>query len=164
MVLTDSEMLNDKMRRLRDHGTDSRCPHYYHPVLGYNYRMTNLQAAILEPQIKQLPFIMKCKKQIFEWYDEFLGEEATPPEYYAESTPGYWLYSACFEDRDEIIKKLKLKDIESRPFFKPTHTMPYIWANKESFPVSVYISQSGINFPSYISLTKEDVEFICSCV
>ena len=174
MVFTNHPILRDTMQQLRDHGVDSRCPPYYHSMLGYNYRMTNLQAAVLEPQIKMLGEIIKTKAKIFEYYDKCLGDniiKASIPQYFKA---GWWLYSALLKEegwngptdgsyRDSVIRRLKEKGIESRPFFRPAHTMPYV-LNTERYPVSTYLSKTGINLPSYIQLSEEDIEEICEVV
>ncbi|EGO86890.1 perosamine synthetase, partial [Clostridium botulinum C str. Stockholm] len=82
----------------------------------------------------------------------------------------YWLYSILVEDdfkvtRDELIKILSENGIESRPFFMPVHDMPpYVDCLHGSMDVTNEISAKGINIPSSVSLTKENIEFICSVI
>lgn len=166
MAFTNYSLLRDNMIQLRDHGTDTRMPHYYHPIAGYNYRMTNLQAAILEPQIKDLYNIVEKKAEIFNLYNKFLKDYTILPKVLPEGKEGYWLYSSLFPqtDRDELMIKLREKEIETRPFFRPAHTMPYINYSTDRYSVSCYLSKYGMNLPSYTQLTEENIEEISKVI
>jgi len=165
ICLTDNEELAERMRILRDHGM-SPDKKYWHDVIGFNYRMTNLQAAIGIAQLKKLDEFIRKKRKIASWYEKGLKEledkgliTLHPEMPWAKCV--YWLYSILIEDgfgmsRDELMKKLEEKGIETRPFFYPMHVMPPHKRN-DSFPYAEKISEKGINLPSGLRLGEEEV-------
>lgn len=170
ICVTDDKELADKMRVLRDHGKDPTKYGYYHSVIGFNYRMTNLQAAIGCAQLKKIDKIINRRKKIEERYNKLLKElqvqgKITPIKRMPWATNVCWMYSLLIGEnakysRDEIISRLKQKGIETRPFFIPVHLMgPY--KLEEYFSVSEELSRKGLNLPTYTDLTEEDIEKIC---
>lgn len=172
MCLTNNEESAEIMRRLRDHGMDPE-KKYWHDRIGFNYRLTNLQAALGVAQLKKLDTLIRKKRRIADWYGkefEDLERKDTikrhPEMPWAKNI--YWMYSILIEEkfpfsRDELIKKLENEDIETRPFFYPVHTFP--WYDKSKvFPVSEELSRKGINLPSSANLKKEDVRMIAERV
>jgi perosamine synthetase len=165
MCLTNNEKLAEKMRILRDHGMSPN-KRYWHIIIGFNYRMTNMQAAVGVAQLKKLDEFVEKKRQIARLYNSLLKDIdgiITPPEMsWAKNV--YWMYSALIEDdflmgRDELMKKLAINGIETRPFFHPIHEMvPY--NNNEKFEVAESLSMKGMNFPSSVTLKKEDLDVI----
>ena len=165
MCLTNNEELADKMRILRDHGMNPK-KRYWYDVIGFNYRMTNMQAAVGVAQLKKLDKFIEKKRQIARWYEEGLKELAEkemitlhPEMKWAKCV--YWMYCILIEDkfemtRDELMKKLEEKEIETRPFFYPMHTMPPYKTN-EKFRVSKELARKGINLPSSVKLTLDDI-------
>jgi len=170
MCLTNNEKLAEKMRILRDHGMNPN-KRYWHDVIGFNYRMTNIQAAVGVAQLKKLDKFIKKKRQIAMWYEEGLKELAEkemitlhPEMKWAKCV--YWMYSILIEDkfgmkRDELMKKIEEKGIETRPFFYPIHEMPPYF-NKERFPVAEEVSKRGINLPSSLFLDYETATCVVS--
>jgi perosamine synthetase len=165
MITTNDEELYKKMRYLRDHAM-SKDKRYWHTEVGFNYRMTNLQAALGVAQFERIDELLNKKKEIFEWYTEGLkdikGIKLNHQAPWAKNV--YWM--VCLEldgysesQRDELIQKLKSKNIDSRPYFYPVSDMPmYVDVNT---PVTHKIYQRGLNLPSYFDITKEQVEYIC---
>ena len=172
MCLTNDEGLARKMRILRDHGTTLGKP-YWHDVVGFNYRMTNLQAALGVAQLGKIGQFIEMKRRVAKWYKDSLGELSSrevvqlPPEMpWARSV--YWMYSILLNDgfglsRDELIGKLKEKGIETRPFFYPVHFMP-MYQTTEKFPVAEELSRRGISLPSSVNLTAEQVKYITEII
>lgn len=169
MCLTNSPELAERMKLLRDHAM-SPTRRYWHEVIGFNYRMTNMQAAIGVAQLGKLERFIEKKRAIARWYEEGLGELARegliklqPEMPWAKGT--YWMYSILTEDafvsRDELAQRMEQAGVETRPFFHPMHTLPP-HRNGESLPVCEELSARGINLPSGVSLTREDVEMIVS--
>ena len=165
ICLTDDQKLAQKIRLLHDHGMGVERP-YWHEILGFNYRMTNLQAAIGAAQIKKIDNFVQRKREIARTYNELLENIegiTTPPEMpWAKNV--YWMYSILIEDsfrvtRDELAMELGKKDVETRPFFYPIHTMPPYKRN-EKFLVAEELAKKGINLPSSVKLKKEEVERI----
>ncbi|GAB6149071.1 MULTISPECIES: LegC family aminotransferase [Clostridium] len=145
---------------------------FYHPEVGYNFRMPNLLAAFGVAQLENADEYLKIKKKNASYYNELLknvkGITLPIQKDWAENC--YWLYSILVEDdfpltRDELIKKLQEEGIESRPFFMPVHNMPpYIDCAHGDMSITDDISAKGINLPSSVSLTEENIEFICSVI
>lgn len=145
---------------------------FYHPEVGYNFRMPNLLAAFGVAQLENADEYLKIKKKNASYYNELLknvkGITLPIQKDWAENC--YWLYSILVEDdfpltRDELIKKLQEEGIESRPFFMPVHNMPpYIDCAHGDMSMTDDISAKGINLPSSVSLTEENIEFICSVI
>ena len=172
MCLTNNEEIAEKIRLLINHGKNPT-KHFWHDVIGFNYRMTNLQAAVGVAQLKKLDEFIGRKKAIARWYSEELKELAErdlftlhPEMPWAKCV--YWMYCILVEDkfgmsRDELMKKLEEKGIETRPFFYPMHVMPP-YKNDERFPVAEETSRKGINLPSGVNLTKENIGEVVSTI
>ncbi len=160
---TDDEDLYNKMLILRDHGMTSK-KRYWHEFIGYNYRMTNLQAALGLAQIERLDYFISRKRDIARIYHENLKDYVvTHPE--GNNYNGtYWLYSILLNDekrRDGLVDYLSRYGIETRRFFYPVHVMPpYIKYSKDDYKVSDEISQKGMNLPSGVKLNKDDIDYI----
>jgi len=169
MCLTNNEELKNKMMILRDHGMNPQ-KRYWHDVIGFNYRMTNLQAAIGVAQLKKINKYISKKREIAYWYTEGLKNLADqhlitlhPQPHWAKSV--YWMYSIILEEllgisRDKFMKYLEKNGIETRPFFYPVYNMPPYEKNDESFTVTQYISPRGLNLPSSPNLDKKDIDYI----
>ena len=170
MIVTNRGSLAHKARILRDHGMmpDRR---YWHPVLGYNYRLTNLQAAIGVAQVEKVDAILENKRRIAQAYTEYLQDVpgiTLPPEAsWAENV--YWIYSILVDEnafgigRDALMVELKKQRIETRPLFPPVHTQP-IYATGQSFPVAEQLSARGISLPSAVNITENDVKRIANTI
>jgi|YelNatPaOPRAMG01_1025707.scaffolds.fasta_scaffold95166_2 perosamine synthetase len=168
MCLTDDEELAERMRILRDHGMDPK-KRYWHNFLGFNYRMTNLQAALGIAQLKRIEKFIERKREIARLYAEELssvdGITLHPEMRWAKCV--YWLYSILVDERetgmsrDELAEKLQNCGIETRNFFYPMHEMPpYRSYANSSYPISSAVSKKGLNLPSSVKLEDEDVLYI----
>lgn len=169
MITTDSFELAEKLKLLRDHGM-SKEKRYWHTELAYNYRMTNIQAAIGCAQMSRVYEIMNKKQQIFEWYKKYLviNEKVSINRTYPWATNAYWLVTLEVEgyqvqQRDNLMNKLKEKNVDSRPFFYPMSHMPYIEVEANT-PITEKVYKQGINLPTYNGLKEEEVAYICQCV
>jgi len=168
MCLTDNEELAEKMRILRNQGMNPQ-KRYWHDLIGFNYRMTNMQAAVGLAQLEKLDRFVEKRRRIIEWYNSFLKNVkgiTLPPEMpWAKSV--CWMYCPLIEDefmdRDDLMKILGKEGIETRPFFYPVHTLPP-YERGEKFPVAEEISRKGINFPSAVNLDKNTIERIVEVV
>lgn len=159
MCLTNSKSLADKIRVLKDHGM-SKKKKYWHSSVGYNYRMTNLQAAIGTAQMERIEEIIKGRSEIEEKYKTELAGIDTI-EFQMNNLPDRkkitWLVSLLVnpKKRDKILKKLKAMGIDTRPFFHCLSKMPvyekYTFSNKNSDNVS----RRGINLPTISNLNSQ---------
>lgn len=168
MVVTNNKIFADKMRTLRDHGASIRRKYYY-PWLGFNYRMTNIQAAIGLEQLKKIDQILVKKREIASLYEKYLKSLVPriilPPEAeWAENV--FWMYSILVPakgkiTRDFLMIQLKKAGIDSRPFFFPIHKYKRFQVNEKN-PVTEYLATTGINLPSSPNLDEEKIKFICA--
>lgn len=162
MLLTNNTEIARKLKKLRNQGNSDEI-RYYHDILGYNYRMTNIQAAIGFAQMERLKSIIERKRNIYDVYYNQLKDFVQfqkIPEYIKSS---YWMVSFTFAeniDKNKIMNKLLKDGIESRPFFLPVHKMPFY--NEYINLNTIKLSESGINVPSYPTLSEKDISWICS--
>lgn len=164
MITTNNSEWNRRLRKMKNQGNHETI-RYYHDVLGYNYRMTNIQAAIGCAQMERIDSILDKKKNILNWYKKFLTNKVEFQKVYHHSTSSYWMVSFLLPkgiDRDNLMEKLAEKGIETRPFFLPIHKMPFY--EKANHPVTENISRRGMNVPSYPDLNENDVEYICKAI
>ena len=169
MCLTNDKDLEARMRMLRDHGM-SPARRYWHEVIGYNYRMTNIQASLGLSQLSKIDRILAKKKDIAKIYYKNLPEKV---ETYVEngfSESVFWLFSILSRDENEkqlILDALEKNGYETRPFFYPVHSMPpysKFASNSRSFSVSEHLSNVGLNLPSYPELTDNEILEVCDTV
>jgi perosamine synthetase len=168
MCLTDSTELGEKMRILKDHGMNPT-KRYWHDVVGFNYRMTNLQAAIGVAQLGKLERLVNRKREIAKLYSEFLrlkqaeGIVQSPEMSWARNS--YWFYSILVKPdiRDRLMSDLDQQGIETRPFFYPTHTLPP-YRDGLKLPVAEQLSARGLNLPSGPDIENEELQHVASAV
>jgi perosamine synthetase len=166
MITTNDARLAERVRLLRDHAM-SKTRRYWHEELGYNYRLTNIQAAIGCAQLDRVEFLLERKREIFAWYRENLA--SIPNVAVNRTAPwaknAYWLVCLELRDgdemrRDRFMQALRGKGIDSRPYFYPMSDMPYF--QDANTPVTHEVAKIGINLPTYVDLRREDVDYICS--
>jgi perosamine synthetase len=169
MIVTNDAELAARMRLLKGQGmTPER--RFWFPIVGYNYRMTNIQAAIGLAQVERLEWFIERRREVASWYDEALKDLPVQVPCEAEWAKNvYWLYSIVVEegiDRDRLMVELNEEGIETRPFFYPMHRMPpYFQEDGDvQFPVTTSLAAHGINLPSSARITKQDVEFIAGAL
>lgn len=171
MCVTNDAALAERLRLLRDHGMDPK-RHYWHEIVGYNYRMTNLQAAVGVAQMKKIARFIDKKRQIAGWYAESLAPLARrgrirlhPEAPWARSV--YWMYSVLLEDSrlslDEVRSRLSDRGVDSRPFFHPVHTLPP-YTRGERLPVAEDLAARGLNLPSGVGLERTQVERVAQAL
>ena len=164
MVTTNDAALAERCRTLRDHAM-SKTKRYWHNELGYNYRITNLQAAIGCAQLERAGELLEGRAEICRWYGEELSgvPGMTVNRKSPWATPVRWLMCAEIEgldeaQRDDLIQRLRGRGIDTRPYFYPMSDMPYF--KPAATPVAHKVSLSGINLPTYVGLTREDIAAI----
>lgn len=160
MVLTNDGALHDRIVHLKGQGL-AKYREYWHDAVGYNYRMTNICAAIGVAQLEQIDSVLSKKRQIADWYREFLKD--TPFVFHSESGDvfhSYWMNTILLPeemDRDDLKQFLIDKGIETRPMFYPIHTMPIYFKKYEKHQVADRLARRGMNLPSFPELNREDV-------
>lgn len=168
MITTDDDALNKRLRHIRDHAM-SKEERYWHDMIGYNYRMTNIQAALGCAQLERAEELLNKRKQLYSWYSERLndvpGISLNRTEPWATNT--YWLICLELEHadrtkRNRFMQLLKEEGVDSRPYFYAMSEMPYL--EKADTPISFKKSSQGLNLPSYFELEKSDIDTICDKV
>jgi len=156
---------------LRDHGMSKKVK-YWHDYVGYNFRMTNLQAAIGTAQFERANLFVKNKIEIARIYKSYLSKikNIQLPRNYGPVKNSYWLYTIRLTGhlakyRDKLLKFLLLNGVESRKVFIPMHLMPiynvFLKNVKNNYNVSEEISKSSLSLPSYFGLSEPDIKNIC---
>jgi perosamine synthetase len=172
MITTDDAEIARIARNLRDHAFSEE-RHFWHKYLGYNYRMTNLQAAVGLAQTERFAEFVQDRIEHARYYNSLLKDVqgiTLPPE-----TEGiknvYWMYGILVEDdfgisRDELRRRLAKQGIETRTFFIPIHLQPLYFERfqKEEFPVSEELCRKGMYLPSASSLTTSEIEFVVQVI
>jgi len=166
MVVTNNVKLAESCRHLRGQGV-SPTRTCWHDVIGFNYRMTNIAAAIGCAQLERISSTISRKREIAKRYEAALS--GLPGIVMQTEMPWatnvYWMVSILVANglRDALMQHLQDNGVETRPFFYPAHTLP-MYRSEGSFPVSERIAASGINLPSFPDLTDEQVDSICRLV
>ena len=167
MVVTDDDTLHDRMAHFKGQGL-AKYREYWHDVIGYNYRMTNICAAIGLAQLERADSVIGQKRQIAEWYKRELKEyPLTFQEETGDVQHSYWMVSILVPDaadRDPLRNALRQQSIETRPVFYPVHSMPMYSSAYQRHPVAESLGWRGINLPSYPALDEVSVKDICSVI
>lgn len=167
MVVTDDETLYDRAVHFKGQGL-AKHRQYWHDVIGYNYRMSNICAAIGLAQLERADELLAKKKQIAQWYaDELAGVPITLHREAGEVSHSYWMCSILVEDsakRDPLREALENNGIETRPVFYPVHTMPMYARKFQRHPVAESLGWRGINLPSWPDLNRQQVNKISACI
>ncbi len=167
MLVTNEKTLFDRAVHFKGQGL-AKWRQYWHDVIGYNYRMTNLSAAIGLAQLERANELIEKKRKIASWYKELLSD--LPLELQKEAPDAfhtYWMVTVLtrdYETREALRAYLKEKGVETRPTFYPVHTMPMYSGKYQMHRVAENIALRGLNLPSYPDLEKDNVEEICSIV
>jgi perosamine synthetase len=171
MCLFSDEAMAQKARILRDHGM-SPGKRYWHDTVGFNYRLTNLQAAIGVAQMERFDEILKKKLRIANLYFEYLHGIpgiARLPCVKTGVTHSNWLFTIILQDeidRDCVMHELLLRGIDTRPVFYPLHTMPpyQSYRTSNSLAHSNRISNRGISLPTSTTIQLTEIKFISSAL
>lgn len=165
-VCTDSDQLQDSARVIRNHGVrpDRR---YWHEVVGHNFRLTNMQAALGCAQLEHLNEIIVNKKRVFDRYSKNLAKR--PGLALQQITPGcdpvIWATAIKIDEReldvtrDDLIERMKDRQIETRPGFYPFSDMPIY--ESEILPCATDVARNTISLPSYTMISDDEVDQVC---
>ena len=168
MIVTDNHEIAERCRSLRN-----LCfipgKRFVHEELGFNFRMTNLQAAVGLAQIERLDEFIKKKRHTGKLYNSYLRNNTAfhlPLEKTSYAENIYWVYGLLIKeeiksDAEKLMKALAEKKIGTRPFFYPMHLQP-VFINKgmfknEKYPVAEKLADKGFYLPSGLALTDEQI-------
>lgn len=169
MVVTNDAEIAQRARLLRDHGMSPE-RRYVHPVVGFNYRLTNLQAAVGVAQLERIDEIFARKRRLDATYRRSLSRVpglALPPRAdWAE--PVCWLFSLLLEQtfplsRDTLLAALEQRQIGCRPLFHPLHMQPP-YLDHRPFPVAEDVARRGLSLPSAVTLPDRSIEHVCAVI
>jgi perosamine synthetase len=163
MITTNDDELAAKLRLFRGQGMDPK-RRYWFPVVGYNYRMTNIQAAIGLAQMENIDTALADRDRLAGWYNEALADLAGKivlPTEASWANQVVWMCNIFLSDgdehkRDEVMQKLDAMGIETRPVFYPMHVLPP-YMEDSTYPVADLWSGRGINLPTHQDLTQDEI-------
>jgi perosamine synthetase len=167
MVVTNDSERAARIGILKGQGQDPE-RRYWFPVVGYNYRLTNVAAAIGLAQMEKIDWHVERRRENAAWYREELTDvdwlTFSPELSWARNA--YWMSCVLVSpgapvDRDELMERLAERGIETRPFFYPLHTLPpYAEGARGPFPIAEDLAAHGLNLPSSALLSREDVAYV----
>ncbi|MCK4338159.1 MAG: aminotransferase class I/II-fold pyridoxal phosphate-dependent enzyme [Candidatus Aminicenantes bacterium] len=168
MIVTNSDAIASKARHLKNlaHSSEKR---FLHTELAFNYRMTNLQAAVGTAQLEELTRFISIKQKMAESYNLLLKDiqGLTLPVEKPWARNVYWMYAVVVEDelgisRDNLMITLKNRGVDTRSFFVPVHKQPVFTDNFQSLslPISEELSQKGFYLPSGLALREEQIKTV----
>lgn len=168
MVTTNDDTLAAELRNLRDHAM-SPSKRYWHERMGFNFRMTNLQAALGCAQLERIEDFLAQRRDLFAGYARRLvGVPGIRLNRQSENaTCSYWMI--CLEvegvdagTRDALGVALRTHGVDTRPYFYPMSDMPYL--QTADTPVAHSVAARGFNLPTYLGLTDADLDYICDAI
>ena len=163
-VTTDDAETAARMRLFRSQGMDGT-RRYWHPVIGYNYRMTNLTAAIGVAQMERLDVALANRRTIAARYDDLLAGldgRIVRPYQAQDCTHAFWMYTVMLGDgekakRDDVMARMDAAGIETRPLFYPLNQMPPYYDADLKVPNATSCSARGFNLPTHEHLSDDDL-------
>ncbi len=167
MVVSNDKTLMERSRHFKGQGLAAH-REYWHDVVGYNYRMTNIAAAIGLAQLERADEFIRRKRAIAQTYRSLLqGLPVELQEEAADTVHSYWMVSILVAQaghRDPLRAHLAKAGIETRPLFYPLHTMPMYSRSYRKHPVAEGIAWRGINLPSWPGLSTEQLKTISDSI
>ncbi len=174
MVLTSDDRLANKCRSMKNLSFLKE-RRFFHKAIGFNYRMTNIQAAIGLAQLERIEEMIACRRRNARAYNSLLSsiEGLVLPTERLDVRNVYWMYGLVVSPdfgiaRDQVMKKLLEKGIETRAFFLPMHNQPVLKkagvADRRPYPVANRLGRCGFYLPSGSGLKQEQIEYIVDCL
>ena len=175
IMITDGTYLAGKARILMNHGFTPGT-HFLHHYIGFNFRMTALQAAIGLAQLERVYDFIEIKRRNAALYSSLLKDihGITLPVEKEWCKNSYWMYGILVNEeefgmnRDELQKYLEERGIETRIFFRCMHNQPIYKRmglfKDETYPVAERLERDGLYLPSSTKLTPDEIKYICECI
>ena len=176
MCMTDDPALADRMKILRDHGM-SKDKKYCHDYIGFNYRLTNMQAALGVSQLNRIDTLMARKRHIASLYMKLLHDipGIVPQVEKRWARHAYWVFALLVNDefsmdRDSLMSELNKKNIEVRNMLVPMSQQPayknkgFFSGERSQFKISEAIGKSGMYLPSGVKITDKQIQYICDSI
>jgi perosamine synthetase len=171
MVTTRDADLAASMRLLRGQGVDPN-RRYWFPIVGHNFRMTNIEAAIGLAQMEDVEFHLENRLKVAGWYQKHLAgltNWITLPTEEPWVRHAFWIYTVLLNSsngigRDGLMEALATKGIETRPVFYPMHVLPPYREPEGTYPVAEDLGRRGISLPAHGLLTEDDIAYIAQVI
>jgi len=177
MLVTDREELYQRVLYLRDHGRKAGDKMFFNTEIAYKYKMSSMQAALGVAQLERVEELIARKRLIFEWYArELNGIDGVTLNYEAPDTKsGYWMVTVVLDGefgigKAEMMERMSAMNIDCRPFFHPLSSLPayqhleQAGQARQRNKVSYRISPFGINLPSALNLSQEQVRYVSNAL
>lgn len=178
MVVTNDEEIAEKAAEMKNHCFGKGADRFFHEGIGFNYRMTNIQAAIGLSQMEKAEELIEARRRNAKMYSSLLKNENLQLPVEKEWAKNvYWMYGIVMKEgikmrREEFMEKLLKKGIETRSFFAPMHkqpcfingSLPNIPVCSGKYPVSGWLGVNGLYLPSSSSLKEEQIRHICESI
>jgi len=170
MIVTDDDAWDELFRSLRNQGRDNAGTWLNHVHLGYNYRMSELNAALGVAQAERLPELLRKRERVAGWYAQCLEEIdgidfPRPAPYTTKMSWFVYVIRLKRHQRDKVIAALAERGVPARPYFKPIHLQPYYMETfgyrPGMFPVTEGISQRTLAIPFYSDMPENQVDYVC---
>lgn len=174
MLVTDRDDLYHRVLVLRDHGRNPGDSLFWNQEIAYKYKMSSMQAALGLAQLERIDELMDRKREIFSWYREELSDirGLTLNPQPTTTKNAFWMITAVLDPRlgiekDYLQRELSERNIDSRPFFHPLSSIPayqhleQAHEARERNVISYRLCPYGINLPSALNLTREQVAYVC---
>lgn len=174
MLVTGREDVYQRALFLRDHGRKPGDKMFWNTEVAYKYKMSSMQAALGLAQLERVEELVARKRQIFAWYEqELVGVDGVTLNYEAPGTKNtYWMVTVILDEKvglkkEKVIKLMSGKGIDCRPIFYPLSSLPayedleQAQHARQHNHVSYEISPCGINLPSGLNMTEENVQYVC---
>lgn len=166
MVVTRDGRLAERLRRVKGQG-QSATRRYWHDELGFNYRMTNICAAIGLAQIERADAIIARKREIADFYRAGFADLPVTVQHPAPGVvSSEWLFSILLPpdvDRARVMAEMAAAGVDTRPVFYPAHRMP-MYERRDAYPVAQDIAERGISLPSFPGLTESELTRVVAAV
>jgi perosamine synthetase len=174
MIVTNNKKIYSKSKSLRNLCFNSGDNRFNHDDIGWNYRMSSMQAAMGITQLKKIDLLVKRKKEIGKLYFSLLKKNLfikiqKPSLEYADNI--YWVFGVLLKPnselgRDKVVNKLLKKNIQTRNFFYPMHKQKIfqklkIFNKYSQFPNAEFLSRNGFYLPSGLGVTNNEIRYIC---
>lgn len=162
MLVTNNKQLYEKAKLLKNlaHSPKRR---FWHVSIGFNYRMTNLQAALGVAQLEKIDEYIRKKQWMAEEYNKRLGDipSLELPRQMPWAKSVWWMYAVRAKDKKTVRQRLFEKGVDTRDFFYPLHRQPVLTRYASgSYPVSDDLSRRGFYLPSGLAISKKQIQFV----
>jgi len=170
LITTNNEELFEKIKLIRNQGRPNSGT-FIHPAFGMNFRVTDMQSAVGNSQLKKLKHVIKQKDFLFSLYSDRLNENkeirVMKPKDYSSYIPFRFAFTSSIKDKIE--KALNEAKIQTRGFFYPMHLQPavlseYSFAKNIELSVSERLNKEGLCLPMHLGITEANIDFICSVI